>query len=87
MIKKFGLSILTLFGVGYFKYAPGTAASFITCLISGLAYYIAIKRAPMMAPGLKSIYDEEFQRTADANRERVSFRIKPAQAYIPYDEP
>ena len=33
MIKKFGLPILTLFGVGYFKYAPGTAASFITCLI------------------------------------------------------
>ena len=36
MIKKFGLPILTLFGVGYFKYAPGTAASFITCII----YYI-----------------------------------------------
>ena len=33
MIKKFGLPILTLFGVGYFKYAPGTVASFITCLI------------------------------------------------------
>ena len=33
MIKKFGLPILTLFGIGYFKYAPGTAASFITCLI------------------------------------------------------
>ena len=33
MIKKFGFPILTLFGVGYFKYAPGTAASFITCLI------------------------------------------------------
>ena len=33
MIKKFSLPILTLFGVGYFKYAPGTAASFITCLI------------------------------------------------------
>ena len=37
----------------------------------------------MMAPGLKALYDEEFQRTADANRERVSFRVKPAQAYIP----
>ena len=39
----------------------------------------------MMAPGLKAIYDEEFQRTADANRERVSFRVKPAQAYIPQE--
>ena len=33
MINKIGMSILTMFGVGYFKYAPGTAASFITCLI------------------------------------------------------
>ena len=36
MIDKIGLSLLTMFGIGYFKYAPGTAASFITCLI----YYI-----------------------------------------------
>ena len=41
MIKKFGLPILTLFGVGYFKYAPGTAASFITCLI----YFILTESA------------------------------------------
>ncbi len=33
MIDKIGKTFLTLFGIGYFKYAPGTAASFITCLI------------------------------------------------------
>tara|TARA_Y100000591_G_scaffold38961_1_gene28803 strand:- start:257 stop:775 length:519 start_codon:yes stop_codon:yes gene_type:complete len=32
MIKTLGRSILTLFGIGYSKYAPGTVASFITCL-------------------------------------------------------
>ena len=32
MINKFGKAFLTLFCIGYFKYAPGTAASFITCL-------------------------------------------------------
>ena len=32
MIDKFGKSLLTMFGIGYFKYAPGTVASFITCL-------------------------------------------------------
>jgi len=37
----------------------------------------------MLSANLKSVYDEEFERTADANRERVSFRVKPAQAYIP----
>ena len=36
MIDKFGKTFLTMFGIGYFKYAPGTAASFITCII----YYI-----------------------------------------------
>ena len=56
---------------------------FLPCLVSGLAYYMALKRSPMMAAGLKAVYDEEFDRTADANRERVSFRVKPAQAYIP----
>ena len=33
MIDQFGKAFLTMFGVGYFKYAPGTAASLITCLI------------------------------------------------------
>ena len=32
MIKTLGKSILTLFGIGYSKYAPGTVASLITCL-------------------------------------------------------
>ena len=38
MIDKFGKAILTMFGVGYFKYAPGTAASFLTCIIFYLLY-------------------------------------------------
>ncbi len=36
MIKKFGKATLTMFGIGYFRYAPGTAASFVTCVI----YYL-----------------------------------------------
>ena len=32
MIDKFGLAILTMFGIGY-KYPQGTIASFVTCLI------------------------------------------------------
>jgi len=57
--------------------------AFLPCLTAGLAYYISMKRAPMMTANLKTIYDEEFSRAADTNRERVSFRVKPAQAYIP----
>ena len=38
MIDKIGLPILTMFGIGYFKYAPGTLASLATCLI----YYFLV---------------------------------------------
>ena len=36
MINKFGKALITMFGIGYFKYAPGTLASFVTCIF----YYI-----------------------------------------------
>ena len=36
MIDKFGKALITMFGIGYFKYAPGTLASFVTCIF----YYI-----------------------------------------------
>ena len=32
MMDKIGLALLTMFGVGYIKYAPGTVASLITCV-------------------------------------------------------
>ena len=68
---------------GAYTSEPDVPFYFLPCLVSGLAYYISIKRAPQLSAGLKAVYDEEFERTADANRERVSFRVKPAQAYIP----
>ena len=33
MIKQVNILILTMFGIGNSKYAPGTVASFVTCLI------------------------------------------------------
>lgn len=33
MIKQINKSFLTMFGIGNSKYAPGTVASFVTCLI------------------------------------------------------
>jgi len=32
MIKKINIQILSIFKIGYSRYAPGTVASFITCL-------------------------------------------------------
>ena len=33
MIKQINIYLLTMFGVGYSKFAPGTVASFITCFV------------------------------------------------------
>ena len=56
---------------------------FLPCLTAGLAYYISLKKAPMLSANLKSVYDEEFNRARDNDRERVSFRVEPAVAYRP----
>ena len=42
MIRKLNLLILTLFGIGNSKYAPGTVASFTTCLIYIYFYNIEV---------------------------------------------
>tara|TARA_B100001057_G_scaffold443858_1_gene480327 strand:+ start:340 stop:879 length:540 start_codon:yes stop_codon:yes gene_type:complete len=41
MNNKFSIYFLTMFGLGYSKYAPGTLASLITCLI--YFYFYSIK--------------------------------------------
>ena len=42
MINKIGLSLITMFGIGYVKYVPGTVASFITCLIFYLLFSMGV---------------------------------------------
>jgi hypothetical protein len=50
---------------------------FYPCFAAGLAYYIAIKKAPERVVMLKQMYEEEFQRAADQDEDRASFRIAP----------
>ena len=52
---------------------------FIPALVSGLAYYIALKRPALMnrVQMLKAIYDEQFQLAYEEDRERVPLRIIP----------
>ena len=54
---------------------------FYPCLAAGLAYYLAIKRAPDRIPLLKAIYDEEFNRAMEEDRDRASFTIAPGLSY------
>ena len=39
--NKFLKAMLTMFGIGYSKYAPGTLASFTTCIIYLLIFYLS----------------------------------------------
>ena len=50
---------------------------FYPCLASGLAYYLAIKRAPDRIQLLKNIYEEEFDRAMSEDRDRSTFTIAP----------
>ena len=50
---------------------------FYPCLAAGLAYYIALKKAPDRVQILKGLYDEEFARAADQDESRASLMIAP----------
>jgi hypothetical protein len=54
---------------------------FYPALAAGLAYYIAIKKAPDRIPVLKALYEEEMQRAMDEDRDRASFNVVPSLAY------
>jgi hypothetical protein len=51
---------------------------FLPCLVAGLSYYLALKKAPDRIQLLKAIYEEEFQRAAYADRDTASVFLLPA---------
>ena len=44
---------------------------FLPCMVAGLAYYLAMKKAPERVQLLKAVYEEEFQRAADEDEDRL----------------
>ena len=58
---------------------PDIPFRFLPCLVSGLAYQIAVKRAPNRIPMLKTIYEEEFQRAAAEDIEHgIPLKLVPS---------
>jgi hypothetical protein len=55
---------------------------FLPCIVAGLAYYIALKKAPERVQLLKTVYEEEFQRAADEDEDRVALKLQPSMQYL-----
>jgi hypothetical protein len=55
---------------------------FLPSLVSGLAYCIAMKRAPDRMAILKTVYDEDFLRAAVEDRERTSLYLVPTASSL-----
>lgn len=54
---------------------------FYPCLAAGLAYYLAMKRAPERLEMLKAIYEDEFTRAAEEDEDRVPLKLQPDVSY------
>ena len=55
---------------------------FYPCLAAGLAYYLALKRAPQRVQILKALYEEEFERAALEDRDKTSTFVVPSYPYL-----
>ena len=55
---------------------------FLPCMVAGLAYYTALKKAPERVQLLKVLYEEEFQRAADEDEDRVALKLQPSIQYL-----
>ena len=58
---------------------------FIPCMCAGLAYYIAMKRAPDRMQMLKSVYEEEFNRAAFEDVDRANLSLVPRRDYYGFN--
>ena len=50
--------------------------------VAGLAYYMAMKRAPDRLQILKSVYEEEFSRASDMDQDFLDLTLRPSASYL-----
>ncbi len=55
---------------------------FYPCMVAGLSYYLSMKRAPERIQILKAVYEEEFQRAAEEDEDRVPLKLQPSARYL-----
>ena len=50
-------------------------------MVSGLAYYIALKKNPAKAGLLKQQYEQDFKLASDEDRNRASLMLTPSRRF------
>jgi hypothetical protein len=60
---------------------PEVPSRFMPCMVSGLAYYIALKKNPSKAGILKQQYEQDFKLAADEDRNRASLMLTPSRRF------
>jgi hypothetical protein len=56
---------------------PDIPRRYLPALISGLAVELAIKKAPDRLAVLKPLYEQDWEKAREEDRERVSFHVQP----------
>ena len=75
-------SINRIEDAGAYTNTADVSYRFIPCMISGLAYYLAMKRSPERLQFLKLAYEDEMKRALDEDGSRTSLFITP-ESYFP----
>jgi hypothetical protein len=74
-------SINRIEDAGAYTNQADVAYRFLPCMCSGLAYYLAMKKAPDKIQTLRLIYEDELQRALTEDGQRTSVYISP-QTYF-----
>ena len=75
-------ALVRMFDAGDYTNNAQIPFRFLPCMTAGLAYYMAMKKAPDRIQLLKQIYEDEFQRAAAQDGERTSLFLTP-KTYLP----
>ena len=75
-------ALVRMFDAGDYTNNAQIPFRFLPCITAGLAYYMAMKKAPDRIQLLKQVYEDEFQRAAAQDGERTSLFLTP-KTYLP----
>lgn len=66
---------------GSYTNQADVAYRFLPCMCAGLAYYLAMKKAPQLVQQNKLLYEDELKRALDEDGQRTSTYITPQSFY------